>query len=64
MDTISRAKRRFFLRPSYITRRFGDVVKLTLTKPSIVGHVLARAIFGARVAAPPRPSTPAVSSQA
>jgi radical SAM superfamily enzyme YgiQ (UPF0313 family) len=64
MDAISRARRRFFLRPSYLRRRFGDVVKLTLTKPSIVGHVLARAIFGARAAAPaPASEPPLISSE-
>ncbi|HTL44067.1 MAG TPA: radical SAM protein [Vicinamibacterales bacterium] len=53
-DAINRAKRRFFLRPSYVARRLGDVVKLMATKPAIVRQVLARAIFGTRVPAPPR----------
>jgi anaerobic magnesium-protoporphyrin IX monomethyl ester cyclase len=53
-DAINRAKRRFFLRPSYVTRRFGDVVKLMATKPGIVRQVLGRALFGTRVPAPPR----------
>jgi radical SAM superfamily enzyme YgiQ (UPF0313 family) len=53
-DAINRAKRRFFLRPSYVARRAGDVVKLMATKPAIVRQVLARAIFRTRVAAPPR----------
>jgi radical SAM superfamily enzyme YgiQ (UPF0313 family) len=62
-DAINRAKRRFFLRPSYVARRLGDVMKLMATKPGIVRQVLARAIFGTRVPAPPR-ATPTVSSQA
>jgi len=62
-DAINRAKRRFFLRPSYVARRMGDVVKLMMTKPAIVRQVLSRAIFGTRVPAPP-PVTPPVSSQA
>jgi radical SAM superfamily enzyme YgiQ (UPF0313 family) len=62
-DAINRAKRRFFLRPSYLARRMGDVVKLLMTKPAIVRQVLSRAIFGTRVPAPP-PVTPPVSSQA
>ncbi len=55
-DAINRAKRRFFLRPSYVARRLGDVVKLMATKPAIVRQVLARAIFGTRVPAPAPPA--------
>ena len=60
MDAINRAKRRFFLRPRYVARRFRDVVKLTATKPSIVRQVLSRAVLGRRVAPPPvvRPPEP------
>jgi anaerobic magnesium-protoporphyrin IX monomethyl ester cyclase len=60
-DAINRAKRRFFLRPSYVARRMGDVVRLMTTKPAIVRQVLSRAIFGTRVPAPPRADA-AVSS--
>jgi anaerobic magnesium-protoporphyrin IX monomethyl ester cyclase len=59
MDAINRAKRRFFLRPSYITRHLGDVARLALTKQSIVWQVLSRTLFGARVVAT---RTPAHSS--
>ncbi|HTI36094.1 MAG TPA: radical SAM protein [Vicinamibacterales bacterium] len=52
-DAINRAKRRFFLRPSYVVRRMGDVARLITSKPAIVRQVLARAIFGTRVPAPP-----------
>src|SRR4029079_16191305 len=38
-DAINRAKRRFFLRPSYVASRMGDVVKLMMTKPAIVRQV-------------------------
>jgi hypothetical protein len=55
-DAINRAKRRFFLRPSYVARRLGDVVKLMATKPAIVRQVLARAIFGTRGPAPAPPA--------
>jgi len=48
LDAINRAKRRFFLRPSYITRHLGDVARLALTKQAIVWQVLSRTIFGAR----------------
>jgi anaerobic magnesium-protoporphyrin IX monomethyl ester cyclase len=50
MEAINRAKRRFFLRPSYITRHLGDVARLALTKQAIVWQVLSRTLFGARVA--------------
>ncbi len=65
MDAIRRAKRRFFFRPSYLRRRFGDTVKLAITKPSIVWHVIAGVLFGSRVP-PPVSSTaaPTVSSEA
>jgi radical SAM superfamily enzyme YgiQ (UPF0313 family) len=48
MAAINRAKRRFFLRPSYIARHLGDVAQLALTKQAIVWQVLSRALFGAK----------------
>jgi radical SAM superfamily enzyme YgiQ (UPF0313 family) len=63
MDAINRAKRRFFLRPSYIGRHLGDVARLAMTKQAIVWQVLSRTLFGARVAdtgvGRPQPSSPA-----
>ena len=56
MDAINRAKRRFFMRPRYLASRFGDVVKLAATKPSIFGQIARRTLFGARV---PDPAPPA-----
>ena len=49
MDAINRAKRRFFLRPSYLARHAGDIARLALTKQGIVWQVLVRTLFGARV---------------
>ena len=49
MDTINRAKRRFFLRPGYMARHLGDVARLALTKQAIVWQVLTRTVFGTRV---------------
>jgi anaerobic magnesium-protoporphyrin IX monomethyl ester cyclase len=49
MEAINRAKRRFFLRPSYITRHLSDVARLAMTKQAIVWQVLSRTLFGARV---------------
>jgi radical SAM superfamily enzyme YgiQ (UPF0313 family) len=56
MDAINRAKRRFFMRPQYLARKFGDVLKLAVTKPHIFGQIASRTLFGARIPAPPRPA--------
>ncbi len=55
MDAINRAKRRFFLRPAYLTRHLADVARLAWTKPSIVTHLASRIFFGQKVvdATPP-----------
>jgi radical SAM superfamily enzyme YgiQ (UPF0313 family) len=55
MSAINRAKRRFFMRPAYLASRFGDVLKLAATKPSIFRQIAARTIFGSRVP-DPRPA--------
>ena len=62
MDAINRAKRRFFLRPSYITRHLGDVARLALTKQAIVWQVLSRTLFGSKVV-PASLRQPAVGHQ-
>jgi hypothetical protein len=49
MSAINRAKRRFFLRPGYITRHLGDVARLALTKQAIVWQVFSRTVLGTRV---------------
>jgi len=49
MDAINRAKRRFFLRPSYLARHSGDVVKLAVTKFPVAWEIATRMLFGARV---------------
>jgi anaerobic magnesium-protoporphyrin IX monomethyl ester cyclase len=49
MEAINRARRRFFLRPAYMSRHLGDIAKLALTKQALVGRVLWRTLFGARV---------------
>ncbi len=48
MDAINRAKRRFFLRPRYLTRHAGDVVKLALTKWPVAWHIGSQMLFGRR----------------
>jgi radical SAM superfamily enzyme YgiQ (UPF0313 family) len=50
MSAINRAKRRFYLRPAYVARHFGDILRLVTTKWSVVWHVASRFIFGAPVA--------------
>lgn len=49
MNAINRGRRRFFLRPSYLLRHRGDVVRLAVSKWRVVWHIGARMIFGARV---------------
>jgi hypothetical protein len=49
MGAIHRAKRRFFLRPRYISRHLGDLAKLAFTKQSVAWQVAARTLFGRRV---------------
>ena len=52
MAAINRAKRRFFMRPTYLASRIGDVIKLAATKPSIFRQIAARTIFGSKVPDP------------
>ena len=56
MDAINRAKRRFFMRPTYLARRLGDVFKLATTKPHIFGQIATRTLLGAKIPDPPRPA--------
>ena len=49
MEAVNRAKRRFFMRPTYVARNLRDVLKLATTKPAIVRQIVGRAVFGARV---------------
>ena len=48
-DAINKAKRRFYLRPSYLARHAGDIAKLASTKWNLAWHVGSRVIFGAPV---------------
>jgi anaerobic magnesium-protoporphyrin IX monomethyl ester cyclase len=49
MAAINRAKRRFFLRPRYLTKHLADAARLAWTKPAIVTHLLSRVLFGQKV---------------
>jgi hypothetical protein len=59
MDAINRAKRRFFMRPAYLARKLGDVLKLAATKPHIFRQIASRTLFGAKI---PRPAAPSRSA--
>jgi radical SAM superfamily enzyme YgiQ (UPF0313 family) len=48
MDAINRAKRRFFLRPGYLTRHAGDVAKLATTKWHVAWQIGSRMLLGTR----------------
>ena len=48
-DAINKAKRRFYLRPSYLARHAGDIAKLATTKWNLAWHVGSRVIFGAPI---------------
>jgi hypothetical protein len=58
MSAINRARRRFYLRPAYLARHAGDVVRLAVSKWTVAWHVASRVLFGAPVtdAAPARAS--------
>lgn len=58
MQAIQRARRKFFLRPRYILRNAGDLMKLAFTKRHIVADVLGQFLFGNPVTeARPQPRT-------
>jgi anaerobic magnesium-protoporphyrin IX monomethyl ester cyclase len=61
MGAINRARRRFYLRPAYLTRHAGDVLRLALSKWSVAAHVASRMIFSAPItdARPKATPTPA-----
>jgi anaerobic magnesium-protoporphyrin IX monomethyl ester cyclase len=68
MEAINRAKRRFFLRPGYLVRHLGDIVKLSVTKQPIAWELFKRTVFGARVvdataAAVPLPAAEATAGR-
>jgi len=48
MAALSRARRRFFLRPSYIARRLPDVGRMLLTNQSLVWKIVTKMLIGER----------------
>jgi len=55
MDALSRARRRFFLRPRYMARHIGDIGRMLLTNQGLIWKIVTRMLLGAREkpAAPP-----------
>jgi radical SAM superfamily enzyme YgiQ (UPF0313 family) len=49
MAAINRARRRFFLRPTYLVRHTGDVLRIAASKWKVVWQVAPRMMFGRRV---------------
>jgi radical SAM superfamily enzyme YgiQ (UPF0313 family) len=49
MAALGRARRRFFLRPRYIFRHLGDIVRMLLTSQALVWKVVTRMLIGERV---------------
>ena len=50
MGAINRAKRRFYVRPSYLLRHVGDMTRLAVSNRAVAWHVASRMLFGAPVA--------------
>lgn len=46
MAALQRARRKFFLRPRYLARNAGDLVKLAFTKRHVVADVMGQFLFG------------------
>jgi radical SAM superfamily enzyme YgiQ (UPF0313 family) len=46
MAALSRARRRFFLRPSYITRHLGDIGRMLVSSQSLVWKIVTRMLIG------------------
>ena len=59
MNAINRAKRRFYLRPGYIAKHAGDVLRLAVTKWNLAWHVGSRILFGTPVTDAATPGTTA-----
>jgi anaerobic magnesium-protoporphyrin IX monomethyl ester cyclase len=51
MSAINRARRRFFLRPSYMLRHASDLARIAATKQSVAWQAARRVLFGPGVVA-------------
>jgi anaerobic magnesium-protoporphyrin IX monomethyl ester cyclase len=48
LDALKRARRRFFLRPSYMVRHLGDIGRMLITSQGLVWKILTRMLLGGR----------------
>jgi radical SAM superfamily enzyme YgiQ (UPF0313 family) len=48
MAALSRARRRFFLRPGYLARHLGDIGRMLLTSQSLVWKIVTGVLIGGR----------------
>ncbi len=55
LDALKRARRRFFLRPSYMARHVGDVARMLMTSQGLIWKIVTQMLLGGREkpAAPP-----------
>lgn len=58
MKALSRARRRFFLRPRYMARHLKDIARMVLTSQGLVWKIVTRMVIGERErpVVPPAPS--------
>lgn len=61
MDALKRARRRFFLRPSYVARHVGDIGRMLLTSQGLIWKIVTRMLLG-RQEEPAVADSPARSS--
>jgi anaerobic magnesium-protoporphyrin IX monomethyl ester cyclase len=52
MAALGRARRRFFLRPSYILRHLGDIGRMVLTSQALVWRIVTRMLIAKKEAGP------------
>jgi radical SAM superfamily enzyme YgiQ (UPF0313 family) len=57
MSALSRARRRFFLRPRYMARHLGDIARIALTNQALVWKIISRVLVGTREPTVVPPST-------
>ncbi len=52
MQALNRARRRFFLRPSYLVRHLGEILRIVMTDQRLVFELGWRMLFGKQVGLP------------
>jgi radical SAM superfamily enzyme YgiQ (UPF0313 family) len=64
MAAINRARRRFYLRPGYLTRHAGDVTRMAFSKWGVAWHVASRMLFGRKITDASPAATPQLEAHA